>query len=237
MRSKSIEDQSSSSRSQNKWLTLHVTILWFLDALGFFSWLFPMYAASYLCTHAVCSRCVCWLLVLERQVLSFAPSTRQSRTDHSLSQTRAVLIWFDCTFEEHPELVKKYLGSVVPTADNYFAALNRSDSHHTVDAGWCLLVHNMFHSHGQSLGIVWKSQRVAAANALTVSTSSLQVVRITLPVQCGLQRRLLLLHPQGYHLPHGDFDILSHQQQGAALRSIQFAFTKVWGLALAVQAV
>jgi len=26
--------------------------------------------------------------------------------------------------KEHPELVKKYLGSVVPTADNYFAALN-----------------------------------------------------------------------------------------------------------------
>ena len=26
--------------------------------------------------------------------------------------------------QEHPELVKKYLGSVVPTADNYFAALN-----------------------------------------------------------------------------------------------------------------
>ncbi|OKH16922.1 Fe-S cluster assembly protein SufB [[Limnothrix rosea] IAM M-220] len=26
--------------------------------------------------------------------------------------------------EEHPELVKKYLGTVVPTADNYFAALN-----------------------------------------------------------------------------------------------------------------
>ena len=25
---------------------------------------------------------------------------------------------------EHPELVKKYLGSVVPTTDNYFAALN-----------------------------------------------------------------------------------------------------------------
>eukprot|EP00913_Durusdinium_trenchii_P030918 g28959.t1 len=26
--------------------------------------------------------------------------------------------------QEHPELIKKYLGSVVPTADNYFAALN-----------------------------------------------------------------------------------------------------------------
>ena len=25
---------------------------------------------------------------------------------------------------EHPELVRKYLGSVVPTGDNYFAALN-----------------------------------------------------------------------------------------------------------------
>ncbi len=26
--------------------------------------------------------------------------------------------------QEHPELVKKYLGSVVPITDNYFAALN-----------------------------------------------------------------------------------------------------------------
>jgi Fe-S cluster assembly protein SufB len=26
--------------------------------------------------------------------------------------------------EEHPELVEKYLGSVVPVGDNYFAALN-----------------------------------------------------------------------------------------------------------------
>ena len=33
-----------------------------------------------------------------------------------------------CSFREavreHPELVKKYLGSVVPTNDNYYAALN-----------------------------------------------------------------------------------------------------------------
>ena len=26
--------------------------------------------------------------------------------------------------ENHPELIKKYIGSVVPVADNYFAALN-----------------------------------------------------------------------------------------------------------------
>ena len=26
--------------------------------------------------------------------------------------------------KEHPELVRKYLGSVVPTSDNYFACLN-----------------------------------------------------------------------------------------------------------------
>ncbi len=38
--------------------------------------------------------------------------------------------WVDtCWYlvQEHPELIKKYLGSVVPTADNYFAALNRWD--------------------------------------------------------------------------------------------------------------
>ena len=33
-----------------------------------------------------------------------------------------------CSFSEavinHPELVKKYLGSVIPARDNYFAALN-----------------------------------------------------------------------------------------------------------------
>ena len=88
----------------------------------------------------------------------------------------------------------------------------------------------MLHCHGQSFEILLtseKSQRVTTANAFPVCTSSLQVVRITLPVQCGLQRRLLLLHPQGYHLPHGDFDILPHQQQGAAMGSMQFAFTKV----------
>src|SRR5882672_6477645 len=31
---------------------------------------------------------------------------------------------FSDAIQEHPELVKKYLGSVVPTNDNYFAALN-----------------------------------------------------------------------------------------------------------------
>jgi len=31
---------------------------------------------------------------------------------------------FSDAVQEHPELVKKYLGSVVPTNDNYFAALN-----------------------------------------------------------------------------------------------------------------
>ena len=37
--------------------------------------------------------------------------------------------------QEHPELVKKYLGSVVPVTDNYFAALNSavfSDGHFVI---------------------------------------------------------------------------------------------------------
>ena len=31
---------------------------------------------------------------------------------------------FSEAVQEHPELVRKYLGSVVPTSDNFFAALN-----------------------------------------------------------------------------------------------------------------
>ena len=32
--------------------------------------------------------------------------------------------------------------------------------------------------------------------------------------QCGLQRWILLLHPQGHHVPDGDLHLLPHQQQG-----------------------
>lgn len=41
-----------------------------------------------------------------------------------LSELGVIFSSFSEAVHEHPELVKKYLGSVVPTTDNYFAALN-----------------------------------------------------------------------------------------------------------------
>ncbi|NQZ79305.1 MAG: Fe-S cluster assembly protein SufB, partial [Ekhidna sp.] len=41
-----------------------------------------------------------------------------------LSELGIIFCSFSEAVQEHPELVKKYLGSVVPTNDNYFAALN-----------------------------------------------------------------------------------------------------------------
>jgi Fe-S cluster assembly protein SufB len=42
----------------------------------------------------------------------------------SLSELGVIFCSFSEAVQEHPELVKKYLGSVVPVADNYFSALN-----------------------------------------------------------------------------------------------------------------
>lgn len=42
----------------------------------------------------------------------------------TLSKLGIVFCSFSEAVQEHPELVKKYLGSVVPVADNYYAALN-----------------------------------------------------------------------------------------------------------------
>ncbi|MFO7824898.1 MAG: Fe-S cluster assembly protein SufB [Cyclobacterium sp.] len=42
----------------------------------------------------------------------------------TLSKLGVVFCSFSEAVKEHPELVKKYLGSVVPATDNYFAALN-----------------------------------------------------------------------------------------------------------------
>jgi len=41
-----------------------------------------------------------------------------------LSELGIIFCSFSDAVQEHPELVKKYLGTVVPTNDNYFAALN-----------------------------------------------------------------------------------------------------------------
>ena len=41
-----------------------------------------------------------------------------------LAQDGIIFCSFSEAVHEHPELVKKYLGSVVPVADNYFSALN-----------------------------------------------------------------------------------------------------------------
>ncbi len=42
----------------------------------------------------------------------------------SLSKVGIIFCSFSDAVKEHPELIKKYLGSVVPSTDNYFAALN-----------------------------------------------------------------------------------------------------------------
>ncbi|WP_421877686.1 Fe-S cluster assembly protein SufB [Marinoscillum sp.] len=42
----------------------------------------------------------------------------------TLSELGIIFCSFSEAVQEHPELVKKYLGSVVPSTDNYFAALN-----------------------------------------------------------------------------------------------------------------
>lgn len=42
----------------------------------------------------------------------------------TLSKLGIIFCSFSEAVQEHPELVKKYLGSVVPVADNYYAALN-----------------------------------------------------------------------------------------------------------------
>lgn len=42
----------------------------------------------------------------------------------TLSELGIIFCSFSEAVKEHPELVKKYLGSVVPVSDNYFAALN-----------------------------------------------------------------------------------------------------------------
>ena len=89
--------------------------------------------------------------------------------------------------KEHPELVKKYLGSVVPVADNYFAALNRPAA---------------FTASGVEFGSL---KYLAACNHVPSEPSCLQ---------CRLQRWLLLLHPEGHNLSYGDLNILPHQQQG-----------------------
>jgi Fe-S cluster assembly protein SufB len=43
---------------------------------------------------------------------------------HKLSEAGVIFCSFSEAVREHPELVRKYLGSVVPTRDNFFAALN-----------------------------------------------------------------------------------------------------------------
>ncbi len=43
---------------------------------------------------------------------------------HKLAEVGVIFCSFSEAVKEHPELVRKYLGSVVPTTDNYYAALN-----------------------------------------------------------------------------------------------------------------
>src|SRR5690606_32015865 len=41
-----------------------------------------------------------------------------------LAEVGVIFCSFSEAVKEHPELVKKYLGTVVPTSDNFYAALN-----------------------------------------------------------------------------------------------------------------
>ena len=41
-----------------------------------------------------------------------------------LAESGVIFCSFSEALQEHPELIQKYLGTVIPTADNYFAALN-----------------------------------------------------------------------------------------------------------------
>ena len=43
---------------------------------------------------------------------------------HKLEELGIIFCSFSEAVEKHPELIKKYLGSVVPPGDNYFTALN-----------------------------------------------------------------------------------------------------------------
>jgi Fe-S cluster assembly protein SufB len=43
---------------------------------------------------------------------------------HKLAEVGVIFCSFSEAVKEHPELVRKYLGSVVPTTDNFYAALN-----------------------------------------------------------------------------------------------------------------
>ena len=43
---------------------------------------------------------------------------------HKLAEVGVIFCSFSEAVKEHPELVRKYLGSVVPTTDNYYATLN-----------------------------------------------------------------------------------------------------------------
>ena len=41
-----------------------------------------------------------------------------------LSEKGSIFCYFSEAVQDHPELVKKYLGTVIPRTDNYFATLN-----------------------------------------------------------------------------------------------------------------
>jgi predicted ArsR family transcriptional regulator len=59
---------------------------------------------------------------------SSTPSPSAPRTSEELEKVGVIFCSFGEAVREHPELVKKYLGSVVPYSDNFFAALNSPSS-------------------------------------------------------------------------------------------------------------
>ena len=56
-----------------------------------------------------------------------------------LSEAGVIFCSFSEAVQDHPELVKQYLGTVVPTADNYFAALNSAVF---TDGSFCFIPKN-----------------------------------------------------------------------------------------------
>ena len=58
-------------------------------------------------------------------VIGFAPAVGADQNiANQLSEVGVIFMSFSEAVQEHPELIKKYLGSVVPVSDNFFAALN-----------------------------------------------------------------------------------------------------------------
>ena len=76
-----------------------------------------MKSSAFRCANANGSRAWPWTRCL-------IPSASARHIKKSLAEKGIIFCSFSEAVQEHPELVKKYLGMVVPYTDNFFAALN-----------------------------------------------------------------------------------------------------------------